>query len=203
MKRLRLLTFNIAHGRGLVLHQSLRREVKIRAQLLKIGRLIARLDADIVALQEVDEDSHWSGSFDHLACLAGHAGLPHVAFGITNRRVGRYHLNYGNAVLSRFPVVRSERFDLPFNAVDEKRCLLFAELEAPLRQVVVSAEGIRLGQFLKLAELVDTGSEGKELLLAGEVEVNGEVETRRGRQMMTGDVVRAKDHAVEVAPPPG
>lgn len=87
--------------------------------------------------------------------------------------------------------------------VDGDRTRLVAELEAPLRQVVVSAEGIRLGQFLKLAELVDTGSEGKELLLAGEVEVNGEVETRRGRQMMTGDVVRAKDHAVEVAPPPG
>ncbi len=87
--------------------------------------------------------------------------------------------------------------------VDGERTRLTAELEAPLRQVVVSAEGIRLGQFLKLAELVETGSEGKALLTAGEVEVNGEVETRRGRQMVTGDVVRAKDSAVEVAAPPG
>lgn len=86
---------------------------------------------------------------------------------------------------------------------DGERTRLIAELEAPLRQVVVSAEGIRLGQFLKLAELVETGSEGKALLLAGGVEVNGEVETRRGRQMATGDVVRANDQAVEVAPPPG
>lgn len=87
--------------------------------------------------------------------------------------------------------------------VDGARTRLVAELEAPVRQVVVSAEGIRLGQFLKLAELVETGSEGKALLLAGGVEVNGEVETRRGRQMVTGDLVRANDHAVEVAPPPG
>lgn len=87
--------------------------------------------------------------------------------------------------------------------VDGERTRLTAELEAPLRQIVVSAEGIRLGQFLKLAELVETGSEGKALLTAGEVEVNGEVETRRGRQMVTGDVVRAKDQAVEVAAPPG
>ena len=92
-------------------------------------------------------------------------------------------------------------FDLA--EVDGERSRLTAELEAPLRQIVVSAEGIRLGQFLKLAELVETGSEGKALLLAGDVEVNGEVETRRGRQMVTGDVVRAKDHAVEVAAPPG
>jgi ribosome-associated protein len=87
--------------------------------------------------------------------------------------------------------------------VDGARTRLTAELEAPMRQVVVSAEGIRLGQFLKLAELVDTGSEGKALLEAGEVEVNGEVETRRGRQMVTGDVVRTRDQAVEVAAPPG
>jgi ribosome-associated protein len=74
---------------------------------------------------------------------------------------------------------------------------LVAELEAPLRDVPVSGE-IRLGQFLKLAELVETGSEGKELIAAGEVLVNDEVETRRGRQLADGDVVRAADKAVRV-----
>jgi ribosome-associated protein len=74
---------------------------------------------------------------------------------------------------------------------------LVAELEAPLRDVPVSGE-IRLGQFLKLAELVETGSEGKELIAAGSVLVNDEVETRRGRQLEDGDVVRAADQAVRV-----
>jgi ribosome-associated protein len=74
---------------------------------------------------------------------------------------------------------------------------LVAELEAPLRDVPVSGE-IRLGQFLKLAELVETGSEGKELIAAGEVLVNDEVETRRGRHLSDGDVVRAADKAVRV-----
>jgi ribosome-associated protein len=78
---------------------------------------------------------------------------------------------------------------------------LMAELEAPLRQVVVRSDGIRLGQLLKLAELVDTGSEGKELLAAGGVEVNGEVEMRRGRQMVSGDEVRARDQAIQVILP--
>jgi ribosome-associated protein len=74
---------------------------------------------------------------------------------------------------------------------------LVAELEAPVRDVVVTGE-IRLGQFLKLAELVDTGAESKELIAAGEVVVNDEVETRRGRQLVDGDVVHARASAVRV-----
>jgi len=75
---------------------------------------------------------------------------------------------------------------------------LTAELEAPVREVVVRSDGIRLGQLLKLAGLVDTGSEGKELLTSGTVEVNGEVELRRGRQLTDGDEVRAREQAVRV-----
>ena len=48
---------------------------------------------------------------------------------------------------------------------------------------------IKLGQFLKLANLIDSGSEAKPLLAAGMVRVNGDVETRRGRQLQDGDVV--------------
>ncbi|HSV39320.1 MAG TPA: RNA-binding S4 domain-containing protein [Nocardioidaceae bacterium] len=48
---------------------------------------------------------------------------------------------------------------------------------------------IRLGQFLKLADLVDLGSDVRPLVQNGEVLVNGEVETRRGRQLRKGDVV--------------
>lgn len=74
---------------------------------------------------------------------------------------------------------------------------LVAELEPPMRTVRV-AGGIRLGQLLKLAELVETGSEGKALLAEGGVQVNGEVEVRRGRQLADGDEVRARDQAVRV-----
>ncbi len=48
---------------------------------------------------------------------------------------------------------------------------------------------IRLGQFLKLADLIETGGEGKVLIAAGDVTVNGEVDVRRGRQLQPGDVV--------------
>jgi ribosome-associated protein len=57
------------------------------------------------------------------------------------------------------------------------------------RVVPIRDQGIRLGQFLKLADLVDQGADAKPLLASGEVSVNGEVETRRGRQLVKGDVV--------------
>ncbi|MGA9346885.1 MAG: RNA-binding S4 domain-containing protein [Nocardioidaceae bacterium] len=60
---------------------------------------------------------------------------------------------------------------------------------SPNVEVPVHGEGIRLGQFLKLANAVDQGSDVKFLLASGEVGVNSEVETRRGRQLVIGDVV--------------
>lgn len=48
---------------------------------------------------------------------------------------------------------------------------------------------IRLGQFLKLAGLVEDGAMARELITDGDVTVNGEVDLRRGRQLADGDVV--------------
>jgi ribosome-associated protein len=58
-----------------------------------------------------------------------------------------------------------------------------------VRDVNISDDGIRLGQFLKLAGLIDSGADAKLLLGTGEIQVNGETETRRGRQLRRGDVV--------------
>ncbi|WP_265523350.1 RNA-binding S4 domain-containing protein [Oerskovia flava] len=55
--------------------------------------------------------------------------------------------------------------------------------------VKITDDVIRLGQFLKLAGLVESGAHARVLLSEGEVSVNGEVETRRGRQLHRGDVV--------------
>ena len=59
--------------------------------------------------------------------------------------------------------------------------------ESPLTtDVRISDETIKLGQFLKLSDLVDTGADAKGLLAQGLVRVNGDVETRRGRQLAAG-----------------
>jgi ribosome-associated protein len=68
-----------------------------------------------------------------------------------------------------------------------------------MRDVSIDSDMIRLGQFLKLADLIDTGGEGKILIAAGDVTVNGEVDTRRGRQLRAGDVVSVRGRAARVA----
>ena len=62
--------------------------------------------------------------------------------------------------------------------------------------VEVGERGIRLGQLLKLADLVETGGAARGLLESGEVRVNGEVETRRGRQLGVGDIVECGEERV-------
>jgi ribosome-associated protein len=66
------------------------------------------------------------------------------------------------------------------------------------RAVAIRDESIRLGQFLKLAGLVDSGSDAKALLAEGAVSVNGRTESRRGRQLVDGDVVSIGDERVRV-----
>lgn len=55
-----------------------------------------------------------------------------------------------------------------------------------------------LGQALKAADLVGSGGEAKVVIQAGEVRVNGEVETRRGRKLEKGDVVEVGNERLEV-----
>lgn len=58
-----------------------------------------------------------------------------------------------------------------------------------IEDVPLTGLPIRLAQFLKLANLVESGSDAKSVVAAGDVDVNGEVELRRGRQLVAGDVV--------------
>ena len=136
MARIRFLTFNVAHGRGTMpVHQSLRSTARIRANLLKIAALIKRLGADLVAVQEIDENSRWNGSFNHLTFLSEHCGLPFTAIGLTNERGGRYPLNYGNGVLSRWPIMHAESTTFGRRQLGDKG-FLFIETEfAPGRRL--------------------------------------------------------------------
>lgn len=67
-----------------------------------------------------------------------------------------------------------------------------------MREVEIQDGVIRVGQFLKLAGLVDGGGEAKNALAQGWVTVNGEVEERRGRQLHHGDVVALDDEVVRL-----
>ena len=58
--------------------------------------------------------------------------------------------------------------------------------------------GTTLGRALKAAGLVGTGGEAKVMIQAGEVSVNGDVETRRGRRLEEGDVIEVGNERLEI-----
>jgi len=57
---------------------------------------------------------------------------------------------------------------------------------------------IKLDQFIKLTGIVGTGGQAKALIQDGAVQVNGDVETRRGRKLKPGDVVEFEGESFEV-----
>jgi ribosome-associated protein len=68
--------------------------------------------------------------------------------------------------------------------------------EVPIRDSM-----IRLGQLLKLANLVEDGVEAADLIKNGLVKVNGEIDDRRGRQLHNGDTVTVNNQTVKVIAP--
>jgi len=68
-----------------------------------------------------------------------------------------------------------------------------------MRDVPIRGDTIRLGQLLKLAGLAESGGDARALIEGGAVKVNGEVETRRGRQLHPGDVVAAGEESLRIA----
>ncbi|WP_258805375.1 RNA-binding S4 domain-containing protein [Pseudarthrobacter sp. NS4] len=71
----------------------------------------------------------------------------------------------------------------------------------PVDDVPIRDSMIRLGQLLKLANLVEDGVEAAELIRNGLVKVNGEIDDRRGRQLRNGDTVTVNGRTVKVVAP--
>ncbi len=122
-----MLTLNIAHGRRRGFYQPIVSRKTAERNLTDIGELLRREGADLVALQEADGPSFWSGNFDHVARLARLAGCghhfrgEHMATGLESTR-----LSTGTALLSRLPLI---------NAVSEKFAPSFP---TPTKGVVIA-----------------------------------------------------------------
>ena len=115
MARVRLITFNIAHGRGLSLYQGLHSARYIERNLKKITKVLTDAEVDFVAMQEGDEDSYWNKNINLVEVIRQDTPYHHSYIGLNNVRPGRQSLNYGNALLSRFPI--STRHNQPFSQV--------------------------------------------------------------------------------------
>jgi endonuclease/exonuclease/phosphatase family metal-dependent hydrolase len=112
-RQLRILSYNIKHGRGNDQAVDLKRTASV----------IRRLNPDIVALQEVDANVKRSGNVDEPVMLARQTGLPHHEFGSFFKYQGG---DYGMAILSRFPIENATNLRLPNGA--EERTSLIAEI---------------------------------------------------------------------------
>lgn len=135
MHPFRIVTYNIAHGRGLSPYQGLNSHASIRRNVLKIAQLLERLKPDVVALQEIDEDSHWNGRLNLLEYLREHSHLPYAVMGVNSQRTGAKPLRYGNAVLSRHRIVSWENISFGRSEIGGKG-FIFAEIDAGHGHVV-------------------------------------------------------------------
>lgn len=64
--------------------------------------------------------------------------------------------------------------------------------------IYIKDEFIKLGQALKLAGLVYSGTDAKEFIIDGLVKVNGEIETRRGKKLVPGDIISFDGNDVKI-----
>lgn len=146
---LRIVSYNIRHGRGM----------DDSVDLARTARVLRSLAPDVVGLQEVDDRVRRSGGVDQAAALGGMLGMEH-AFGAFMEYQGGH---YGLAILSRFPIVRATPVRLPDG--NEPRVALVAELRLPDGRGVavvnvhfdwVDDDAFRFAQARALTAVLDT-----------------------------------------------
>jgi endonuclease/exonuclease/phosphatase family metal-dependent hydrolase len=98
---LRVMTLNIAHGRKNGRHQFFRRTSTIKSNLDDISSVLREKQPDVVALQEADGPSAWSGNFDHVHYIAERSDY---AYSVRGEHVKRKNTSYGTALLSSLPL---------------------------------------------------------------------------------------------------
>lgn len=102
---MKVMTMNLAHGRKDGPNQLFQRARRIQSNLDEVAEVIQRIDPDVVAFQEADGPSGWSGKFDHVNHLAAASALP---FSVRGDHVRGLSLSYGTAVCSRLPLFNGE-----------------------------------------------------------------------------------------------
>ena len=98
---LKILTLNVAHGRKDAFNQMFVNKATIQQNLIEIAEVLVKENADVVALQEADGPSGWSGNFDHVEKIAQQAGYPWYYRADHARS---WLFSYGTAILSRWPI---------------------------------------------------------------------------------------------------
>jgi len=112
MQVYRVITLNIAHGRGLAPFQGFQSVDQIERNLQRITKVLTNAQADFVVMQEVDQASWWNKNINLLEVIKHDTPYHHSYVGINNIRAGKRNLSYGNAILSKHPI--ESRYNQPF-----------------------------------------------------------------------------------------
>ncbi|MEH6569186.1 MAG: endonuclease/exonuclease/phosphatase family protein [Halioglobus sp.] len=162
---LKAVTINLAHGRRDSLNQLLVSEEQTRENLDEIARYLKDSKADVVALQEADKPSRWSGGFDHVAYLAEQAGFTYY----THAEHAQIWVgNYGTAVLSRWPITEAMGLTYADTPPTASKGFTLAQIEwqnpqltaSPVKVDVISVhldfsrKSVRLQQIDELTEVI-------------------------------------------------
>jgi len=116
-KSIKVMTFNVAHGRGRRFHQTFVRRPTMEQNLQAIAKHILDHHPHIVALQEIDQGSFWNHHVDQLSYLQELTEYAHAHHGIHQEDFlffQRLVVKYGVGILSRLPPrdFTSQRFSL-------------------------------------------------------------------------------------------
>jgi endonuclease/exonuclease/phosphatase family metal-dependent hydrolase len=120
-RKLRVMTYNIHHGRG----------TDRRCDLDRIARVIEHDSPDVVALQEIEQYRRRTSRLNQPEELANKLGMYWAFARVRDHRLDddHHHAAYGNAILSRYPITVHEHFNISYNATKEPRGCLHAALD--------------------------------------------------------------------------
>lgn len=180
-EHLRLVTLNVAHGRKRGPHQLLQPRARLEQNLREVAAALLHAKPDVVALQEADGPSSWSGNFDHVATLSQLAEFEHHFRGDHGLfQVGDLKLEYGTALLSRQQLAEAESHAFDKNWRDTKGFVV-ARVSVPqwddLEIDIVSVHldflvpGVRKRQIGHMAEVIR--SRQRPTVLLGDLNTDG------------------------------
>ncbi len=171
---LRVASLNLAHGRGLAANQiGLERE-SVDVNLNSIAAVVAREKPDVLAVQEADASSSWSGSFDHVRRLADVTGYSHVYHGLHfDAAALRLKASYGTALLASRELNHAVSYRLPAGTWHSKGFVM-ADIEFAGRPLLVTSvhlnsmsSSARRKQIDRLVSILEDA--GKPIVLMGDL----------------------------------